>query len=161
MKSTELDSLRQHLLALLRGGSAHVNFDAAVDAFPAGLQGTKPEAAPHSAWQLLEHLRITQWDILEFSRNAAHQSPEWPEGYWPPSEAPPDASAWDHSVRSFQSDAEAFQKLISGPGTDLYARIPHGDGQTLLRESLLLADHNSYHLGQLVIVRRLLGAWES
>jgi hypothetical protein len=160
MKSTELDSLRQHLLALLRGGSAHVNFDAAVAQLPARLRGVKPEGAPHTAWQLLEHLRISQWDILEFSRDAKHKSPEWPAGYWPQTEAPPDSHAWDHSVRNFRSDAKAFEELISDTGVDLYAPIPHGEGQTLLREALLVADHNAYHLGQLVMLRRLLGAWE-
>jgi hypothetical protein len=160
MKPTESDSLRQHLLALLRGGSAHVNFDAAVAHLPARLRGIKPQGSPHTAWQLLEHLRITQRDILEFSRDAKHKSPEWPAGYWPPTEAPPDNHAWDHSVRNFRADAKAIEELIADSAADLYAPLPHGDGQTLLREALLVADHNAYHLGQLVFLRRLLNAWE-
>jgi uncharacterized damage-inducible protein DinB len=119
----------------------------------------KPSGAPYSAWQLLEHMRIAQRDILEFSRNPKHVSPEWPEGYWPTKEAPPTKAAWSNSVRAFRSDLRAMQKLVANPASDLFARIPHGDGQTLLREALLVADHNSYHLGQLVMLRRLLGAW--
>jgi DinB family protein len=151
-------SLRDHLLELLRGGHAHLTFDAAIKNFPAALRGKRPGRSPHSAWQLLEHLRIAQWDILEFSRDAKHRSPAWPEGYWPKSPAPPSAAAWSKSVRAFRADLEAMCALVSDPSRDLGARIPHGDGQTLLREALLVADHNAYHLGQLVLVRKLLGA---
>jgi hypothetical protein len=152
--------LRKHLVELLGGGSAHLDFDKALAGLPSRLRGAKPSGAPHSPWQLVEHLRIAQWDILEFSRNAKHVSPKWPEGYWPPSEAPASAQAWDKSVQAFHADLEAMKKLVADPSTDLYAPIPHGDGQTILREALLVADHNAYHLGQLVLLRRLLGAWK-
>ena len=153
-------ALRQHLLDLLRGGNAHATFDAAAADFPAGLRGKKPEGAEYSAWQLLEHLRIAQWDILEFSRSAKHVSPKWPEGYWPKTEGPPTAAAWNSSIRKFRADLKAMTKLIADKKCDLFAPIPHGDGQTLLREALLVADHNAYHIGQLILLRRLLGAWK-
>jgi len=155
----ETAELRKHVIYLLNEGGAHVTFDAAVARFPAAARGKKPKGAPHTAWQLVEHMRIAQWDILEFSRNAAHISPKFPEGYWPKSEAPPTDRAWNESLRKFRADLEAMAALVSDPKTDLLARIPHGDGQTILREALLVADHNAYHLGQLVILRRLLGAW--
>jgi hypothetical protein len=151
-------SLRDHVLQLLRGGNAHLTFDDAIQNFPAALRGKRPGRSPHSAWELLEHLRIAQSDILEFSRDAKHQSPAWPEGYWPKSPTPPSAAAWSKSVRAFRADLEAICALVADPSRDLGARIPHGDGQTLLREALLVADHNAYHLGQLVLVRKLLGA---
>lgn len=152
--------LREHLLKLLTGGEAHATFEKAIEGLPVELQGKKPKGAEHSPWQLLEHLRIAQWDILEFSRDAKHQSPQWPEGYWPAKAAPPDEKAWDKTVRAFRKDLKAMCALVSDEKTDLFAPIPHGDGQTILREALLLADHNAYHLGQLVLVRRLLGAWK-
>ncbi len=154
-------ALREHLTALITGGNAHATFDDAVKDLPASLRGKTPSGAEHSAWQLLEHLRIAQWDIVEFSRNASHESPSWPEGYWPATVAPPDDSAWDKSVRAFRRDQKAMCDLVADPKTDLYAKIPHGTGQTLLREALLVADHNAYHVGQLVLVRRLLGAWRA
>ncbi|HWT65687.1 MAG TPA: DinB family protein [Terracidiphilus sp.] len=152
-------ALRQHLVQLLTGSHAHVDFDAAIKGLPVELQGERPAGAERSAWELLEHLRIAQWDILEFSRDAKHQSPEWPGGYWPPTAAPPDEYAWEKSVRAFRHDLKALCGLVTDPATDLYAKIPHGDGQTILREALLTADHNSYHLGQLLMTRKLLGAW--
>ncbi len=152
--------LRQNLLYLLGGGGAHVKFDAVIKDMPPKLRGAKPEKFPHSPWMLLEHLRLAQWDILEFSRNAKHVSPAWPEGYWPKAAAPPNASAWNKSVQQFRRDLKAMQNLVENPKTDLFARIPWGDGQTILREALLVADHNAYHLGQLLDVRRLLGAWK-
>lgn len=152
-------ALREHLLYLLRGGGAHLDFEAAIADLPAGLRGAKPPGVPHSPWRLLEHLRIAQWDILEFSRNPRHVSPNFPDGYWPEGDAPPDAAAWDRSVAAFRADLRAVQDLVADPRTDLFARIPHGEGQTILREALLVADHNAYHLGQLVVVRRALGAW--
>jgi hypothetical protein len=153
-------SLREHLITLLTGGNAHATFDAAVKNFPAELRGKRPKGAEHSPWQLLEHLRIAQWDILEFSRDAKHKSPEWPEEYWPKSPAPPDDKARDKSVRAFRKDLKALSELVSDEKTDLFAKIPHGDGQTILREALLTADHNAYHIGQLVLARKLLGAWK-
>jgi DinB superfamily len=153
-------ALRDHLAALLEGGGAHATFDAAIKDLPANLRGKRPEGVPHSPWELLEHLRITQWDILEFSRNPKHVSPDWPYGYWPSSPVPPDEKAWDKTVAAFQADLKAMLKLAADQSTDLFARIPHGDGQTILREVLLVADHSAYHIGQLILVRRLLGAWE-
>jgi hypothetical protein len=154
-------ALRRHLLELLRGGHAHVNFEEALTGLPPQLRGAKPEGLPYSPWRLLEHMRIAQWDILEFSRNPKHVSPDFPSGYWPESDAPPDEKAWQKSIRQFRSDLKAMEDLVEDPSTDLYSPIPNGEGQTVLREALLLADHNSYHIGQLVTVRRLLGAWES
>jgi hypothetical protein len=152
--------LRKHLVKMLEGGDAHATFDDAVADMPPALQGKNPKGAEHSPWQLLEHLRIAQLDILEFAINAKHKSPKWPEGYWPKAPAPPDAKAWNKSVQAFRSDLKRFTKLLADDSTDLFAKIPHGEGQTILRQSLLAADHNSYHLGQLVLVRRLLGAWK-
>ena len=152
------EPLRKHLSDLLRMKGAHLAFDEAVAAFPVELRGIKPQGAPHTPWQLLEHLRIAQWDILDFSRNPQYREMKWPDDYWPKTEAPPDAAAWDDSVRQFRRDLKAMEDLIADPNVDLTARIPHGDGQTLLREALLVADHNSYHLGQLVFVRKMLEA---
>lgn len=159
MPATDSD-LRQHVLTLLKGGNAHATFDDAVKNFPPELRGKKPKGAEHSAWQLLEHLRIAQWDILEFSRDPKHQSPDWPSGYWPAKPAPPDEKAWDKSVRAFRRDLKELSEMVADESIDLFARIPHGDGQTVVREALLAADHNAYHIGQLVLVRRLLGAWK-
>ncbi len=153
-------ALREHVIYLLKGGGAHLSFEKAVADLPEHLRGAKVENVPHTPWRLLEHLRICQWDILAFSRNPHHVSPSFPEGYWPPGDAPPDADSWDESVQAFQSDLQAMIDLVADPHTDLFARIPHGDGQTVLREALLVADHNAYHLGQLVILRRGLGAWK-
>ncbi|HEY7335259.1 MAG TPA: DinB family protein [Bryobacteraceae bacterium] len=153
-------SLREHLLFLLHGGGAHANFEGAIKGLSAGLRGKRPKGAEHSPWEILEHMRLAQSDILEFSRDPKHVSPAWPEGYWPKTSAPPSAAAWTRSVKAFQSDLEAMCALVSDKSTDLFARIPHGDGQTILREALLTADHNAYHLGELVLVRRLLGDWK-
>jgi DinB superfamily len=152
-------SLRRHLVNLLKGEGSHAGFDAAFAELPIAKSGLKTAEVPYSAWQLLEHMRIAQWDILEFSRNPKHVSPKWPEGYWPSPETPLSETAWAQSVKDFRRDLKAMQDLVSDPSTDLFARIPHGEGQTILREALLVADHNSYHLGQLVLVRRLLGEW--
>jgi hypothetical protein len=152
--------VRDHLVKLLEGGQAHATFEAAIKGLPATLRGKRPKGAEHSPWEILEHMRIAQSDILEFSRDANHVSPEWPSGYWPKSKTPPNAKAWPKSVRAFHADLEAMRKLVAAESTDLYAPIPHGDGQTILREALLIADHNAYHIGELVLVRRLLGAWK-
>ncbi|MEE8148517.1 MAG: DinB family protein [Longimicrobiales bacterium] len=151
--------LRRHLIDLLKSHNAHVGFEGAIRALSPDLRGARPEGHPHSPWQLLEHLRIAQWDIVEFSRHAEHVSPAWPEGYWPTGEAPPDEKAWEESVSAFRAELEAMCGLIASPSTELYAKIPWGDGQTILREALLLADHNAYHVGQLVALRRVLGDW--
>lgn len=152
-------ALREHVLYLLDGGGAHAKFDEVVADIPPKLLGQKPAGLPHSLWMLLEHLRIAQRDILEFSHNPKHASPKWPEGYWPKTEAPPSAAAWNASIEKFRQDLKAMQDLVKDPKTDLFAKIPWGDGQTVLREALLLADHNAYHLGQMLDARRLLGAW--
>jgi uncharacterized damage-inducible protein DinB len=153
-------ALRQHLIKLLNGGEAHADFDQVIEDFPAELRGKTPKGAEHSPWKLLEHLRIAQWDILDFSRNPEYKAMEWPKDYWPETDAPPDAKAWDKSVDAFREDLKAMCDLVEDEKTDLFAKIPHGDGQTILREALVLADHNSYHLGQMLLLRRLLGAWK-
>ncbi len=160
MTKDQTAGLRDHVLYLLRGGGAHVGFDKAVADLPPGLRGAKPTKLPHTPWRLLEHMRIAQWDILEFTRNPKHTSPSFPDGYWPKGDAPPNAGAWDRSVSAFRVDLQAMQDLVADPKTNLFAPLPHGEGQTVLREALLIADHNAYHLGQLIVVRRLLGAWE-
>lgn len=153
-------SLREHVLYLLAGGGAHAKFDEIAGDIPAELRGQKAPGLPHTLWMLLEHLRLAQWDILEFSRNSKHVSPDWPTGYWPKSEAPPSQAAWNESLTRFRNDLTEMQDLVKNPKTDLFAKIPWSDGQTVLREALLIADHNSYHLGQMLDVRRLLGAWK-
>lgn len=155
-----MEALRRHLISLLDSHDAHADFGSVLAGFPRKLRGVKPPGAAHTPWQLLEHMRIAQWDILEFSRNPRHVSPEFPEGYWPATEAPPDAIAWNQSVKSFRADLKAIRKLVADPRSDLFTPFAHGNSQTLLREALLVADHNAYHLGQLVLLRRLLGAWK-
>ncbi|MGA2185011.1 MAG: DinB family protein [Bryobacteraceae bacterium] len=157
---TESEKLRKQIAGVLAWHEAHQPFEAVVADFPVELRGVRPQGLPYSAWELLEHMRIAQWDMLEFSRDPKHVSPDWPSGYWPASAAPPSAKAWDESVRRFQADREELQKLVLDPAHDLLVPFKHGDGQTLLREALLTADHNSHHLGQLILVRRMLGAWK-
>jgi len=151
--------LREQVVYLLKGGGAHVHFMDALDDFPSGKYGTFANALPHTGWQLLEHTRLAQWDILEFTRNPKHVSPPFPAGYWPKTPMPADEKAWQESVAAFQRDLQDMVRLVQDPKTDLFAKIPHGQGQSILREALVLADHNSYHLGQLVDLRRALGAW--
>ncbi|MGA9583707.1 MAG: DinB family protein [Terracidiphilus sp.] len=159
MANNENAAFRKHLVEVLTGGHAHATFEQAVKGLPAELQGKVPKGAEHSPWQLLEHLRLAQWDILDFSVNAKYQALKWPDDYWPKEKAPPDEKAWDKSVRVFKKDLKAMVALVEDEETDLFAKIPHGDGQTILREALLVADHNAYHVGQLVLVRKMLGAW--
>ena len=157
-RSSSIDqALRHQLLELLNGGQAHASFDAAMGDWPVQLAGVKVANFPHTAWMLLEHMRLGQWDILEFSRNSKHISPKWPEEYWPSSEAPPDEKAWKASMAAFKKDLRAMARLVGDRKTDLFARIPWADGQTILREALLVADHNAYHLGQLVMLRKSIG----
>ena len=151
-------SLREHVTSLLSGGNAHITFDDFVKDFPADKCGERVEGLPYSAWQVLEHMRIAQSDILEFTRNANHVSPKWPEGYWPPQSEAGSADAWRDSVTKFQNNLKEIQDLIADPATELFAKIPHGSGQTVLREALLVADHNSYHLGVLLAISKLLTA---
>jgi hypothetical protein len=146
-------------VALLEGRDAHVRFEEAVADWPTALRGEQPPGQPFTPWRLLEHIRISQWDIVEFTIDPNHVSPEWPRGYWPPQDAPPDARAWEQSVAQVIRDRRAMKRLVTDAGTDLFARLPHGTGQTPLREALVLADHTAYHVGQLVLLRRLLGAW--
>lgn len=151
--------LREHLVYLLKGGGAHVHFEDALSGFPPSKRGVFAKGLRHTGWQLLEHARIAQWDILEFSRNPKHVSPDFPGGYWPKTPLPTSNEAWEKSCKGFQKDLNEMIALVKNPKTDLYAKIPHGDGQTILREALLVADHNAYHLGQIVDLRRALGAW--
>ena len=151
--------VREHLLWLLDGGNAHICFDEAVAGLPPKMRAARPDNVPYTPWQLLEHMRIAQWDILEFCRNPEHVSPDFPDGYWPQGAAPPDAASWQRSLTAFRADLRAMRDLVTDPATDLYTPLAHGDGQTILREALLVADHNAYHLGQLLVVRRALGAW--
>lgn len=154
------DPVREQVISLLRGGNAHVTFEDGVENLAPEFRGVKPEGAEHTAWELLEHIRIAQSDILEFSRDPKHASPDWPKGYWPKTAKPPSDAAWKKSIDSIKQDREAMIKLVSDPKTDLCAKIPHGTGQNILREALLIADHNAYHLGQLVLLQRLIGAWK-
>ncbi len=159
MSGEEKDrALREHLLYLLRGGGAHVGFEDALKDFPETLYNARAEGVPYTPWQLLEHMRIAQWDIVEFSRTAAHVSPPWPEGYWPDRSKEAAAEDWRRSVEGFRADLRRMEAMVEDGSGDLYARIPHGEGQTLLREALLVADHNAYHLGALVTLRRALEA---
>jgi hypothetical protein len=160
MTNDQVSSLREHLLYLLKGGGAHLNFDRAIENLPPHLYGVRVPGQTHTLWRLLEHLRLAQWDILEFTRDPNHVSPEFPDGYWPDSDGPPDAAAWDQSVARFRADLKAMQELVADPSVDLVIPLPHGDGQTVLREAILVGDHNAYHLGQFVLLRKILGAWE-
>lgn len=152
-------AIRETLARMLSWGDAHAVFEAAVNGLPADLRGRRPEGVPYSPWQLLEHLRIAQHDILDFCVNADYAEMEWPKDYWPASPAPPSDAAWQESIDAFLEDRAALQALAADPSRDLDARIPHGSGQSYLRELLLVADHTAYHVGELVLVRRLLGAW--
>lgn len=153
-------ALRQHLIDLLTGSNAHADFNAAVHNFPAELRGKRPHGVDHSPWEILEHLRITQNDILDFSRNPGYKALDWPGGYWPAEPEPPDEHAWEKSVHAFRHDLKALCALVTDEANDLYVKFPWGNGQTLLREALLTADHNAYHVGQLILVRKLLGVWK-
>lgn len=149
-------ALREHLLYILRGGGAHIDFDGVVADFPVALMNGKVNGIAYTPWQVLEHMRIAQWDILEFSRNAAHVSPPWPKGYWPDPDDAPGAESWARTVEAFRADLREMENLVADDATDLFAPIPHGEGQTVLREALLIADHNAYHLGVLSTLKRIL-----
>lgn len=152
--------LRAQLVKLLNEAQAHADFKKVFNGVPPALRGEVPKGVPHSLWQLLEHLRLAQWDILDFSRNPKYKELKFPDDYWPKSAQPPSEAAWDKSIKEFEKDLGEMTKLIEDSKTDLYAKIPHGEGQTILREALVLADHNAYHVGQAVLVRRLLGNWK-
>ena len=152
--------LRDQLVEFLKKGNAHVDLFSALKDFPPDLYGEKPKGASHTAWQLLEHIRLALNDMLVFSTDPNYVAPKWPDGYWPKEDAPKNDAAWKTSIKALKADMEAFEKLIRNPESNLYARIPWGEGQTLLREALLAIDHNSYTVGQLVMLRKQLGAWE-
>ena len=154
MNTNESVNMRLMLVDALRGHQAHIDFDSALEDFPVEARGWKPAGSPHTPWQLLEHMRIAQADILEFSRNPKHKSPDWPEGYWPKTEAPPTSKAWDESINRFKRDAADFNALVQDLQNNLFDPFEHGDGQSLLREALLLVCHNSYHLGQLMLLKK-------
>jgi len=149
-------TLREQLISLLDGGHAHISFEEFVRDFPVEKCGDRIDGLPYTAWQVLEHMRVAQWDILEFSRDASHVSPPWPKGYWPDNEQTGSPELWDETVEKFQTDLEAFEDFVRDPATDLFAKIPHGTGQTVLREALVLADHNSNHLGVLLAMHRII-----
>jgi len=155
--NNEHDILINELVKLLKGGSAHAGLDAALDGLPANLRGIKPHGLPYSIWQLVEHIRLAQWDMLQFSIDGNHQSPKWPEGYWVAESEPASNEAWERSLKQIHDDLHTFIKLIKHE--NIYHGIPHGSGQTILREALQIADHLSYHVAEIIVIRRLLGAW--
>ena len=152
-------ALRDQLLALLRGGMAHMTFDEAIADFPPERMNERPPHIPYTPWHILEHLRITQWDILDFMRNPGYQELRWPDDYWPAPDATTDAAGWARTIAAFEADFAAICAIADDQQTDLYARIPWGDGQTILRELLLVADHNSHHLGEFAILRQVMQTW--
>lgn len=161
MANAEDRALRKQLVEFLRGGSAHAELKTVIEGFPADKRGAKPNGAAHTAWQLIEHIRIALHDLYDFSTNPKYVQPDWPADYWPREDAPPGDAAWNASVKAVEKDLAAFEQLIGEPATNFYATIPWGDGQTILREVLLAGQHTSYHLGQLVSLRRELGAWKN
>ncbi|HET8668915.1 MAG TPA: DinB family protein [Terriglobales bacterium] len=161
MKSAHDSALRDHVLYLLGGGGAHADFDKAIQGLEKKFRGAKAANIPHTPWRLLEHMRLAQEDIVDFCINPEYRERAFPDGYWPRSEAPESDTAWEQSVRQFRHDLKRMHDLVADPQRDLFAPIPWGDGQTLLREALLVADHNAYHLGELITVRRAIGAWQA
>jgi len=155
----EHDVLIAELIKLLNGGSAHASLDDALDKLPAELRGVKPDNLPYSIWQLVEHIRIAQWDMLKFSQDEKHESPQWPEGYWVKDVAPKDDADWESSLKQIKDDLNEFIDLLKSG--EIYKAIPHGDGQSILREALQIADHNAYHTAEIIVIRRLLGDWKS
>jgi hypothetical protein len=151
--------LIKELIKLLEGGGAHATLKDALDNLPANLRGVKPNSLPYSIWQLAEHIRIAQWDMLEFSKDGNHQSPNWPDDYWPKESSPADDAAWNKTIEQINADRDEFIALLKSH--DIYEKIPHGDGQSILREALQMADHTSYHTSEIILLRRLLGAWKS
>ena len=152
--------MREQLVQLLQGKSAHLSFDDAIAGLPPKMRGVRPASMPHTVWRLVEHMRIAQWDILEFSKDGRHKSPKFPEGYWPEGDAPRDAKQWNDTVKRFKANLKEMMRMVKDKKVDLLAPIPGGQGQTVFREAMLVADHNSYHIGQIVIVRRALGIWK-
>lgn len=153
--------LRKQFIPFLRGQGTHADFQTAVKDFPAEHYGDRPSGCPHSAWQLVQHIRLALHDLLDFCTNSDYTSPKWPDEYWPKDPAPPSKEAWREAVAAVQQDIEAFERLIGDPASNIYANIPWGDGQNLLREALLAGDHTSYHTGQIILIRQFLGIWKS
>jgi len=152
--------MREQLVELLQGKGAHLSFEDAIAGLPAKMRGVKPPGMPHTIWRLVEHMRIAQWDILEFSKDGRHKSPKWPDGYWPDGDAPQNAKQWNDTIKQFKADLKEMIRMVKDNKVDLLAPIPGGQGQTVFREAMLVADHNSYHIGQIVMLRRVLGVWE-
>jgi len=146
------------LTKLLLGGNAHVTLQDAVKNLPSNLRGVKPENMPYSIWQLVEHIRIAQWDMLQFCKDANHKELKWPDDYWPKETLPENENAWKGSLKQIDNDLDEFIELMEH--SDLYQKLPHGDGQSVLREALQIADHNAYHIGEIITLRRMLGAWK-
>ncbi|WPU95467.1 DinB family protein [Mucilaginibacter sabulilitoris] len=155
----EHEILIDELVHLLNGGNAHADLTRALDGLPSNLRGVKPDKLPYSIWQLVEHIRIAQWDMLEFCKDGSHESPNWPDDYWPKETSPTSDEAWNKSVRQINKDTDELMGLAKTG--NLFEKIPHGDGQTILREILQAADHNAYHLAEIIMVRRLLDAWNN
>jgi hypothetical protein len=153
------NELIEELTKLLQGGNAHVGLKDALKGLPADMRGVQPNDLPYSIWQIVEHIRIAQWDMLEFSKDGRHKSPKWPDDYWPKEAAPANDAAWRKSIKQIENDQEEFKNLLKK--AEIYKAIPHGSGQTILREALQIADHNAYHIAEIVVIRRLLGAWKS
>jgi hypothetical protein len=158
--SPELAMLVKNLVDLIEKGNAHISLDKALENIPFSLLGERPGNLPYGIWQITEHIRIAQWDILEFSRSSKHVSPKWPDGYWPKETAPKSGDAWKKCIQQIQSDRASFTELIKNAGDNLYKPFEYGNGQSLLKEALVLADHNSYHAGEIIVIRRLLNAWK-
>lgn len=149
------------LKQLLNGGNAHVSIEKALENIPAGIRGEVPAGLPYSLWQLAEHIRIAQWDILEFCKHASHLSPEWPDEYWPKETTPASNTQWEKTIKAISDDRKSFLQLLEAPDADLYTPFEHADdGQNLLREALLIADHTAYHTGEIIVLRRLLDNWD-
>lgn len=151
---------RKHITDLLTKGNAHATLDDALKDLPADLRGVVPDGLPYSIWQLTEHIRIAQWDILEFTKDQKHRSPKWPDEYWPKEAEPANDAAWERTTGQIKSDLKEFIAILNDPNNSLYDPLPEGDGQTLLREALLIADHTAYHTSEIIMIRRLLGAWK-
>ncbi|MGZ4049821.1 MAG: DinB family protein [Bacteroidia bacterium] len=158
--SPQFSTLIENIVDLIEKGNAHVSLDNALKNIPFSLLGEKPGNLPYSIWQIVEHIRIAQWDIIEFSRNAKHISPKWPDGYWPKKAAPKSKEEWNKCIEQIHADRKSFIELIKHAGDNLYEPFEYGSGQSLLKEALVLADHNSYHTGEIIIIRRLLNAWK-
>lgn len=151
--------VRQQLLALLNGGNAHMTFEQAVADFPDEHFNTRPLNIPYTPWHILEHLRIAQWDILDFIRNPDYITPEWPKEYWPDSEATAHQEQWDKTINSFLENLQSLRDIVSDPETDLYGPIPHAPDYNIFREMLVVSDHNAYHIGEFAILRQVMSTW--